>query len=301
MRSTKSDIPLALRQAMAEIDTLDRHRGLYRQVDRALARLAAAAARPPCVVFLGEGNSGKTTAANSLLGDGLLPTAVIANTRYPTLVRYSQDVRAVAVTPTGVRFRLSDDAPLPTQQIALIEVGLPNSVLRGFEILDTPDRFDPDDVAALPGLSPLRIPVWCTVATQAWKESERRTWTSLEGRLTRNGILAVTGIDRLKIETDVEKLVARLDAEASIWFSAMALSKGPVTSNHAQEWFRDDAPWLPTVATDMAARLAERRGRTIARLRARILRLAGLSDIAQAGDQPESPWNGYVTRMQEGP
>jgi hypothetical protein len=88
---------------------------------------------------------------------------------------------------------------------------------------------------------------------------------------------------------DVNKLVSRLDSEASVSFAAMALSK---SGTAPPMWFTDEAPWLSLVVGAMAKRVSERRGRTISRLRARILRLAGLPD-GTAGFAP-----GQLTRLQ---
>ena len=63
-----------------------------------LERMDAGLARAPRVAILGEVNSGKTSVADLLLGAGLLPTSVVANTQVPVLIRYAE---ATALTPIG--------------------------------------------------------------------------------------------------------------------------------------------------------------------------------------------------------
>lgn len=289
MRSSHSDIPLPLRQAMTEISVLERHQDLRRRAAHVMTRLQSAAERPPCAVFLGDSNSGKTTAANSLLGDGLLPTGVISNTRYPTLVRYAEQVRAVAITTTGLRHPLLDEVDLPNQPISLIEVGLPNERLRRLEILDTPGGFDPDALPFLPGLPPIRIPVWCTVATQAWKESERRLWTSLDSRLARRGLLVVTGLDRIEQAGAIPRLLSRLQSEAAPFFGHVACSaknEGQVVALASSDW-----PSLTAFLPELASRLGLRRAHTVSRLRARLSRLAALpAERPSLSFEPRPRW-----------
>ena len=51
-----------------------------------LARVEGALRRPLRIVVLGESNSGKTSVTDLLIGQGLLPTSVVSNTRVPMLV-----------------------------------------------------------------------------------------------------------------------------------------------------------------------------------------------------------------------
>ena len=48
-----------------------------------LARMEQVLARPPRVAIIGEVNAGKTSVAELLLGAGILPSSVVANTRVP--------------------------------------------------------------------------------------------------------------------------------------------------------------------------------------------------------------------------
>ena len=161
----------------------DLDRPFAREARRALASLAALAERPPCVVLLGERNSGKSTAANALIGAGLLPTNIVVSTRYPTLIRYAPRPSLHAVLKDGRRVAIADEADLVSLAPALLEVGLPVPRLKRFEVLDTPAGFAPDRLAALPGLSAQLVTVWCTLATQAWKANEQASWLALDARL----------------------------------------------------------------------------------------------------------------------
>lgn len=245
----------------AEAGAIERRLDLRAEASKALDRLKRSAARPACIVLLGEGNAGKTTLANKLIGNGLLPTSVIANTRYPMLLRHAAQAGVTAVTASCERVRLEGDGAAWPASIVMLEIGLPDERLAGFEVLDTPAHVAIGSVWELPGLSPLLLPVWCTTASQAWKESERRAWMEIDRRRRRHGVLAVTRLDRIGDTQLRDRLMQRLRDEAGPHFGAI-LPEG------------DAAP--ATLAESVAGRcrpLMERRRRTVERLSARIVDL----------------------------
>lgn len=268
----------------ADAQAIGRQLDLRADASHWLASLRRAAQRPPCIVLLGESNAGKTTLANRLIGDGLLPTSVIANTRFPLLVRHDDCISVNAVT-TACEFLPLDTGAMPDPaRIAMIEVGLPSHHLLDYEILDTPAEMPLSAIWELPRIGPLRLPVWCTNATQAWKESERRAWLAMGQARRRRGVLAVTRLDRVLDDEQRRRLTERLERETGHLFAAMV----PATGN---------------TGTDSAAELAERcramharRKRTVDRLSARIVELTnsvlvgeGSSRLAVLGLKKSKP------------
>ncbi len=172
-----------------------------------LERMERVLARAPRVAILGEVNSGKTSVADLLLGAGLLPTSVVANTQVPVLIRYADALSVFAITQNG-RHRLTDYGPdaLPSGlELRAVEIGLPSDRLLNFQILDTPSLSDAAEVA-----KDGEILIWCTVATRAWTESERAVWSGLPQRCWRNGLLVATHKDALQDVLDVMKIEQRL-------------------------------------------------------------------------------------------
>lgn len=265
-----TDIALAVRRHCATSEAVSSE--LARAVRRALDRLKLYASRPPCAVLLGERNVGKSTAANLLIGDGLLPTNIVVSTRFPTLVRYAARAHIVAVTAEGERVPVDCEADVAACQPALLEVGLPVARLARLEVLDTPSGFDLSTLSRLPGLPSQIIPVWCTMATQAWKGSERACWLGLEPRLQRNGVLAVTGIDRIESERDRARLAQRLECEAGNLFRAIAVSQTAALDSAS------DGLTLQTALDTLASTLQSRRVRTVERLSNRIIRMSVAAD-----------------------
>lgn len=241
---------------------------------RVLDSLRRAAERPPCIVLLGESNAGKTTLANRLIGDGLLPTSVIANTRYPLLVRHADELSVMAVTAACQCVPLEAESVPDPQSITMIEIGLPNERLRDYEVLDTPAD-EGDAVWELPRLAPMRIPVWCTNATQAWKESERRAWLALGRARRRHGVLAVTRLDRILDEAQRRRLKQRLEDETAGLFAAIVPATGMTGTDSAVE------------LAQRCRRLHARRRSTVARLTARISTLAGVGPAVDEASRAE--------------
>jgi len=183
---------------------------------RALERVELRLARPLRVAIVGEFNSGKSSLANLLVGFESLPTAVVSNTRIPTLIGHAPEPVIWAIDLEGRRERLRANSVAPGQSILRLEVGLPSARLREVEILDLPGLAEPrlersPGNLALPQVDAL---LWCTVSTQAWKESERAVWDRLPARLRGRGLLVVTHCDLLHDTRDREKLSRRLRAEA---------------------------------------------------------------------------------------
>jgi hypothetical protein len=190
---------------------------------RALRRVAWVISRPLRVAILGESNSGKSSLANLILGNVTLPTLPVANTRLPTLLQYASTPYANALYTNGERFALSASGNASPEAIVRIEVGLPSETLRWIEILDFPGSANPlfptDLLAVL--RHGIDAAIWATVATQAWRETERTAWLGLPPRIRSRGILAVTHCDLIASGEDLKRLRARLEASAQPHFQGM--------------------------------------------------------------------------------
>ncbi|TNC48982.1 hypothetical protein FHG66_12505 [Rubellimicrobium rubrum] len=190
-----------------------------------LDRLSAWARRKPRIGLMGEFSSGKSTLLNLLIGEDLLPTKVTATELPPVWFSHGRP-RAFWVDRHGRRHPLGfgefGGVPMSAR---CVRVFTPSPILERCDIIDTPGISDPnleeDSWRFAVGQS--NFILWCTPATQAWRETERSTWISLPERLRTNSVLVVTRADKLVNDTDREKVTRRLSRETFGLFGGLVL------------------------------------------------------------------------------
>jgi hypothetical protein len=191
---------------------------------RALQRIERRLGRPLRVAICGEINAGKSSLANLLAGIESLPTAITINTLIPTLLYYAREPEIWAVQPGGRRERLRGDRTQPGEMAPLrIEVGLPSPRLAAMQVLDLPGFTGSRLGTPVVELAAHHVDatIWCTVSTQAWKESERSAWSMLSPRLSARSLLVATHSDLLHKAEDRHSLMVRLTQEVGTSFTGI--------------------------------------------------------------------------------
>jgi Dynamin family len=190
---------------------------------RALLRTERRLGRPLRVAICGEVNAGKSSLANLLAGIESLPTAVTTNTLIPTLLYYAAEPEIWAAQASGKRERLRSNGSLPRQAALRIEVGLPSPRLALVQVLDLPGFSDSRWGTPVVELAVHHVDatIWCTVSTQAWKESERSAWSMLSPRLGARSMLVATHRDLLHKPEDRQRVMARLEEEVGTAFASI--------------------------------------------------------------------------------
>src|SRR5262245_11236093 len=215
----------------------------------------------PCLALFGEFNGGKSSVINLLLGGDVLPTAALSTTRRPTYLRYAATPQFEAISADGRRKLITPDGvKTPTQEgVSHFEIGLPNKLLLDFVLLDTPGFADPsnDPQRTLDVLENVDICIWCTLATQAWRQSERQTWLNLPPRLRAHGILVATHIDTLAHAGEHERVRSRLEHEARDLFGDVVLLSVPdaMRARQADGRIADPELWRESGGKALAAAL----------------------------------------------
>lgn len=177
---------------------------------------AEGAAAKPVVALMGEFSAGKSTLANLLIGRDYLPVQVVATRLPPVWIKHG-DGAAYRVDLEGREHpvdleRLTD---VPLDETTYIGLFCEEEILEQCDLIDMPGISDPNmesDVwqRVLPQAN---VVLWCTHATQAWRQSEAAVWATMPPELRRNSILLVTRFDKLVTEKDRKKVMGRLKRE----------------------------------------------------------------------------------------
>jgi hypothetical protein len=248
---------------------------------RALSRTEQRLDRPLRVAICGEMNVGKSSLSNLLAGIDSLPTACISNTRIPTLIYYADEPQVWAVARNGRRERLHGGSVVSRRAIARIDVGLPSRRLRVMQLLDLPGFADPDGGTCASDLAhhDVDAAIWCTMSTQAWKESERTAWSMFSPRLGARGLLVATHRDLLHDPEHRNKLMARLREEVGTSFNgiilmatldALGMMAGGQKAPSASAWIASGAEALESSLLALLNRVREQRAAAALRMMSRI-------------------------------
>ncbi len=174
--------------------------------------------RKPRIALMGEFSAGKSTLVNLLLGEDISPVKVTATQLPP--VWYSHGASSMLrVDNAGDEVEISPDAltTISHAQTQAVKVFLETDVLEYCDLMDMPGTSDPNMPQKVWErlLESVDAVVWCTPATQAWRQSEAALWNELPERLRASSLLLVTRMDKLGKTADRERVIARLNFETN--------------------------------------------------------------------------------------
>lgn len=202
----------------------------FRQVNPAeMTRLRRWASRKPCIALMGEFSAGKSTLLNFLIGEKLLPTKAIATELPPIWFSHGTEGSFWVDQDWNQHFIEPKDVTEVPVDARFARIYLESDILETCDVIDTPGISDPNLAAeswrTAAGFA--NMVLWCTSATQAWRETERGTWRGMPTRLRANSILVVTRADKLQSEIDREKVARRMTREAGDLFSGVVFMATP--------------------------------------------------------------------------
>lgn len=216
----------------------------------------AVAPRKPRLALMGEFSAGKSTLSNLLLGADPLPVKVTATRLPPIWVSYG----------TGPACREDMDGNLspidvtqlesvPLEETRLIRLYLESDVLRLCDLIDMPGISDPNMAAEVwqGVIGEADNVVWCSHATQAWRQSEAAVWETLPENLRDKSLLLLTRFDKLLSDRDRNRVLTRVRRETAGLFSDMY----PVCLTQALIAGEDRAQWEHSGAQVFVERLID--------------------------------------------
>lgn len=198
--------------------------------------------RKPRLALMGEFSAGKSTLSNILMGAAPLPMKVTATRLPPVLVTYGAP-SAHKIGTDGTR------DPIDLDEIDQVEF----DGTRYIHITMQADTLQLCDLIDMPGISDPNMPkdmwesivgeadhvVWCTHATQAWRQSEAAIWEVLSACTKSDNLLLITQFDKLRTERDRERVLKRVQRETDSLFNHVY----PVSLLDALNAEDDKAAW----------------------------------------------------------
>jgi hypothetical protein len=95
------------------------------------------------------------------------------------------------------------------------------------------------------------IVIWCTHATQAWRQSEAAVWASLPPELHARSLLLLTRMDKILSDRDRARVIKRVESETRGLFNAVL----PVSLVRALDAQEGSAAWDDSGAADLLIRI----------------------------------------------
>lgn len=194
----------------------------------------------------GEFSSGKSTLVNILVGVEVAEANVLASDLPPLVYGYAETHTVTAGKwndpPNAVGPKVTLDAGIDPE-FDFIRVGTPSDILRGLEIVDMPGSNDParDEKMLSAIAAHTDALIWCTNAVNAWRESEKVTWSALPDELRDNGILVVTHVDLKAVRKSLARVMSRVEQETGAFFTEITTFAAPKARSAAPHGNIEDA------------------------------------------------------------
>lgn len=181
--------------------------------------------RKPRIMVAGEFSAGKTQLITGLLGERVLPSNVTP-TSLPPIWLIGGNRALMAVGLDGVTRPIDSLDSVNVSETHFCILSHPAQFLERFDIIDTPGNSDPN----IPSESWERMlgfadtVVWCTNATQAWRQSEKSVWKEMPPHLLTHATLLVTHADRMTDQRSTDRVFRRVQREAGAFFSSFLMA-----------------------------------------------------------------------------
>ena len=190
----------------------------------ALEHDGTATCTKPRLILMGEFSAGKSTLTNILLGGTPLPMQVTATRLPPVHISYGEPAAAI-IDRDGIchDIALADLSHAQPAHTRSIHLTLASDLLDLCDIVDMPGISDPNMPADTwdSVVKETDIVIWCTHATQAWRQSEAAIWDRIRPATSGNNLLLINQIDKLRAPRDKVRVLKRVRREVRGKFTAI--------------------------------------------------------------------------------
>ncbi|MGB7242118.1 MAG: dynamin family protein [Sulfitobacter sp.] len=194
--------------------------------------------RKPRLGIMGEFSAGKSTLSNLLLGRRVLPEKVTATQLPPVWMTTGTDKPSRTTTDGQTHPILLDQLEnISPEETRFIKINIEAEILHHCDIIDFPGISDPNMSSAVWErlLGEVDGVLWCTHATQAWRQSESSAWELIPEHVRQNSLLLITRFDKLVSKRDKDRVTARVARETSGLFAdicPISLTQSLAAGNH---------------------------------------------------------------------
>lgn len=205
------------------------------------------APRKPRLALMGEFSAGKSTLSNLLLGADPLPVKVTATRLPPIWISYG-DEPAVREDMQGNCSPIDIHAleQVQLEDTRLIRLYLKSEILQLCDLIDMPGISDPNMAADVwqNVIGEADNVIWCSHATQAWRQSEAAVWETLSDQMRDKSLLLLTRFDKILTERDRTRVLSRVRRETAGLFSdiyPVCLTEALVAGDDRDRWDKSGA------------------------------------------------------------
>lgn len=176
----------------------------------------------PVTAIMGEFSSGKSTLINFMLGEDVAATQVTATPLPPIWFTLTDEpfIRGLRRNGEIEDTDFARDVDF-REEYAIIHRGLTCPVLAHCDIIDAPGISDPalhkDYLQFLSRY--MNYVVWCTPASQAWRQTEKVAYLKLPEDIRKHSFLTITRVDKLRNAKDRTKVHTRVVRDAGDLFA----------------------------------------------------------------------------------
>lgn len=226
------------------------------------APVAEEGPRRPRVCLMGEFSAGKSTLSNLLIGSSALPVNVTATQLPPVWISHgTDDPYRVGLEGETSGVDLENLEDVRVEDTEHIRIFKDSKFLKMCDLIDMPGISDPNMAADVwqRMIHHADIVIWCSHATQAWRQSEAAVWSHMPSELHKKSILLLTRMDRILSERDRGRVVKRVEKEAGRMFHQIlpvSLIKAVEAGEDAQAWQESGASALLTTLSTLVNEVA---------------------------------------------
>ncbi|MBT8458048.1 MAG: dynamin family protein [Boseongicola sp.] len=200
---------------------------------------------------MGEFSAGKSTLSNLLIQSTALPVNVTATQLPPVWISKGNEA-PYRVGLDGRRFDLELEQleDVSVEDTAFIRIFHDAELLDHCDLIDMPGISDPNMDADVwqRVITYADAVIWCTHATQAWRQSEAAVWSMLPQELYPNSFLLLTRMDKILSERDQLRVVKRVGRETVGLFKELF----PISLTRALKADGDPEKWSMSGAEDFS-------------------------------------------------